>query len=61
MSIISRKESIVIYSTLQRDSLLDKCIAQDIPYSIKEEEDPFTHKVSYIMKVRSKDTDKIFA
>ncbi len=61
MSIISRKESIVIYSTLQRDSLLDKCITENIPYSIKEEEDAFTHKVSYILKVRSKDMDKIFA
>ena len=59
MSVFSRKESIVIYSEHQRDSLVEKCVAEHIPYSIRETEDEFTKKSSYVMKVRERDMRRL--
>ena len=60
MAVIGFKKSIIIQSPHQRDSLVEKLVSENIPYSISEVEDEFTHKISYVLKVKSKDMKKLF-
>ena len=36
MSVLSKKERIVIFSDHQRDSLVEKCVKENIPYTLSE-------------------------
>ena len=53
-------KSIIIYSEHQRDSLIDKLVSENIPYSIHEKDDPFEQKTAYVLKVKSKYMNKVF-